>query len=405
MTTDRLAIHRVRATEMAYFASLDLPGEVGALIVGARRSAAEPMAAAVARASGLLEAGLVRAVPAEEAGLWLLALGNPTRRAHRVAALLALRAGLWGALEQDDVGLPEGSRAETVLDYPVVESTGFGGSIALRVDDLTVALEVTRTQNALCVAGSPAAGDPLGAVVAQAPVRVASSAPDLLVTAIPLVVDRTALPGDVGVLLVDAHRAVMEPMTAAVARASDLFTSALARSVPAGQSDLWLLALGNPVRRSQRLGTLLATRAGLWNGLEKNGAVLPGGSRSEISLDYADGDAWGFVGSIRFPLGDLPAAIELTRTHNAMVVATEPAAAEPVSTLVADCPQLVDGRTPRILFRTVSLVDDGTWPLAARGFGAFDDVSVGAEMFGHAQHLDPVEAALRDLVAEHVGEP
>jgi hypothetical protein len=213
------------------------------------------------------------------------------------------------------------------------------------------------------------------------------------------------LPGGLGILPVEVHRSSTERTAAAVGRASRVLASGLARSVPADQAALWLLALSRPAPRGNRLGVLLATRAGVWNGLQKDGVALPGGPRSETPVQYTDADAMGFGGSIRFPMSDLAVALEVTRTENAVVVAADPAAADPLAAVLADPLELVEGKTPNMLKRAVPFVVDGTSAFVATGFGWFDDVEVGAYIFGYDELLDPVEAALRDVVAELVHEP
>lgn len=213
------------------------------------------------------------------------------------------------------------------------------------------------------------------------------------------------LPAGLGVLPVEARRSSTEATAAAVARASALLASGLVRSVPAGQAALWLLALSRPAPRGNRLGVLLATRAGVWHGFEKDGVAVPGGPRSEIPVHFPDADAMGFGGSIRFPVSDLAVALEVTRTENAVVVATDPAAADPLATVVSDPLALVEGKTPSMVNRSLPLVVDRTSAFVAAGFGWFDDVEVGAYVLGYDELLDPVEVALREVVAELVRGP
>jgi hypothetical protein len=212
------------------------------------------------------------------------------------------------------------------------------------------------------------------------------------------------LPGDLGVLPVEVHRTAMERMAVAVGRASSVLTAGLDRSVPAERAALWLLALSSPVPRARRLGVLMATRAGVWDALEKDGVAVPDGPRSEVPLNYTDADALGFGGSIRFPVSDLPIALEVARTQNAVVVATDPAAADPLRAIIGDSPQLDEGKAPNVFMRAVPFVVGGTVAFVATGFGWFDDVEVGSYVFGYDELLDPIEAALRDVVAELVEE-
>jgi hypothetical protein len=213
------------------------------------------------------------------------------------------------------------------------------------------------------------------------------------------------LPASLGVLPVEARRSSTEPTAAAVGRASTVLAGGLARSVPAERAALWLLALSRPAPRGNRLGVLLATRAGVWHGLEKDGVAVPGGPRSETPVHYPDADAMGFGGSIRFPVRDLAVALEVTRTQNAVVVAADPAAADPLATVLAGPIALVEGKTPNMVNRSVPFVVDRALAFVATGFGWFDDVEVGAYVLGYDELLDPVEAALREVVAELVPEP
>jgi hypothetical protein len=101
------------------------------------------MSAATVLADGM---GQVSAV--ERRTLWLLALGRTTLRSNRIASHVAKRDGLWGALEKAVVVLPNGQRVEFQIagSEDVVR---FGGVIELTVPELSLALEVTRCQNAV----------------------------------------------------------------------------------------------------------------------------------------------------------------------------------------------------------------------------------------------------------------
>ena len=88
-----------------------------------------------------------------------------------------------------------------------------------------------------------------------------------------------------------------------------------------------------------------------------------------------------------------------------MVVAAGPAAADPLATVLAGPLALVEGKTPNMVNRSVPFVVDRALAFVATAFGWFDDVEVGAYVLGYDELLDPVEAALREVVAELVPEP
>jgi hypothetical protein len=210
------------------------------------------------------------------------------------------------------------------------------------------------------------------------------------------------LPDEIGVLTVQVERPGSERPDSAVARVSRLLEVGLIGSASVVRYDLWLLALGSTVPRARRRGVLLATRAGLWGGLEIGGIAVPAGPRSEMEIDYPEISALGFAGGVRFGPDELAVGIEVTRTRNAVCVGIE-SGSDPMATFFASSLQLVDGKPPTVLSRAVGLVADGTCTLAARGFVGFDHLSAGVDVFAHVDLLDELEAVLREVIsARHV---
>lgn len=215
------------------------------------------------------------------------------------------------------------------------------------------------------------------------------------------------LPDDVGLLAVENRRWSWEDMVVAVGTASDVLRAALARTDVVDRVALWLLAVGRPVPTPRTpLRRYLFERApGFWIGREtdaRSPVVLPRGERSEVRVDWAE-ETVGFGGSIRFALDELPVALEAARrssTYHAVVVATGPDDADPLPMLLPPSPP-PNVRVPFPLFDwAIPRVADRTFPFAVRAWGAFDDVEVGPDLAGRTELLDPLEAALRAVLAE-----
>lgn len=151
MTTSRITFRREVARDWPILAGdSDVPAAVGVASVGVRRRADESVASAAVVAATTLGAALGEIMPPEQGKLWLLALGQPTSRTNRVAAYHAERDKLWAALEKPGVALPRGSRTEFEVAYSD-DVLRFGGVIEFMTAEFSVALEVTRRENAVCV--------------------------------------------------------------------------------------------------------------------------------------------------------------------------------------------------------------------------------------------------------------
>lgn len=159
MTTRRLAIRRERVRDWPALAGYEIPSDLGVLSLELQRTPHEKLPEAVAEASGALRSGLDPVLGPGPYQLWLLCLGKPHRSSSRVGAYHAERDKLWAAMEKTKTGLPQGRRIEARVQYGV--DFGFAGSIEFELGDLPVALEVTRVENAVCVATDPLVADPL----------------------------------------------------------------------------------------------------------------------------------------------------------------------------------------------------------------------------------------------------
>ncbi len=178
MTTRRIDIRRERPGDWPIFDGLDLPRELGVLSVEINRLPAEKIKAAVREASDNFRTAWMRASLPRRWRMWLLVASRPVRRADRIAMLQATRLGLWGATEKAGIELPRGARSETKVSYNG-GLTGFAGSISLESDDIPVALEVTRRENAICLAVDISSADPLFRVASIRPERLTAKVPDL----------------------------------------------------------------------------------------------------------------------------------------------------------------------------------------------------------------------------------
>jgi hypothetical protein len=205
-----------------------------------------------------------------------------------------------------------------------------------------------------------------------------------------------ALPADVGVLSVELIRPPQETADAVVADASAILRSALVLAMPSGQYQLWLLALGRPVKVSNRVTAYHAERDRLWTAMQKRGVGLPRGRRSEIKVEYEDG-LLGFGGSIRIDAVDLPASLEVTRRENAVCLGTDAHASDPLSGL-SPSSRLASAQAPTLLSAAVGRL--ASYLFVARGFGQFDDAAVGVELIAPNEFLDTLEPR---ITAENQG--
>lgn len=208
----------------------------------------------------------------------------------------------------------------------------------------------------------------------------------------------TGLPDTIDMLTVQVRRGPSEDLGDAVAVASATLEQGLIGSEFFDRYRFRMLVTGSTFTRERRLTVLLARRSSLWERMERDGAALPAGPRSEVEFDYPESTLFGFGGVVELPAGAVPAAVEITRTGNAVCLAGDPGV-DPAPLLFGGSLALVDGRPPRLVTAGVRLVGDGTCAMAVRGFGAFDDRDVGVDVFADAGLLDALEPALRAAVA------
>lgn len=206
------------------------------------------------------------------------------------------------------------------------------------------------------------------------------------------------LPDTIEMLTVQVTRPVMEDMHIALARASRFLGAGLVGSGLADRFLFLMLATDSTFTRTRRLAVLFARRSGLWGDCDQDGVVLPAGPRSEVEFDYPDSALSAFGGVVELSAGALPAALEITRTRNAVCLASDPGV-DPAPMFFGGSLALVDGRPPRLFTKGVRLVADGVCAMAFHGFGAFDDREVGVDVFAHVELLDGLEAAVRDEIA------
>ncbi len=159
MTTSQ-TIRRERARDWPIFDGRELPNDIDVLTVQLRRRSMESIELVVAQASEMLRLALANSTSPGNS-FWLAAWGNPVDPRNKVGAYLARRDGLWAAVEKTGIVLPEGPRNEAEVNYDD-GSFGFGGSINFALNEIPVALELTRRKNAICLATEDVITDPIG---------------------------------------------------------------------------------------------------------------------------------------------------------------------------------------------------------------------------------------------------
>jgi hypothetical protein len=152
------------------------------------RSPQEKIDEVVKEASGNLQGALTRSSVAEQCRLWLLVAGRPVRSADKIAAFRAARLGLWGALEKSGLAIPNGPRSEIEVSYEG-GSEGLWGSVQVPLGDLSLALEITRRENAICLAADMLVHDPLASVIAIQSQLAVDKASSLLLLAVRMLDD------------------------------------------------------------------------------------------------------------------------------------------------------------------------------------------------------------------------
>ena len=200
------------------------------------------------------------------------------------------------------------------------------------------------------------------------------------------------LSGSAQILSIEVHRRVDESVAAAVEDAASLLVSALGASLRGRDIRTWLVALGEPISRQNRLAVSHAERDLLWMAQENSGIKLPSGHRKESQISPSP-TSLQFGGSIELTsIDDLPVALEVTRLKNAMVLCGSGSNAERDLTDLLET-LIVPAADSKMLLRA-SVRQVGNGRFAARSFGLFDDVEVGVEVFAEGEILNGIEHAL-----------
>ena len=207
-----------------------------------------------------------------------------------------------------------------------------------------------------------------------------------------------ALPNDLAAISVEVTRSSNQTIDHATGDASAILGSSLAALADAGQLKLWLVVVGTPVKRTDRVAAYKASRDKIWGALERRGISIPGGSRFDLEISLPD-DSFCLIGSVELELDHLRAALGITRLADAVCVATHSLTSTPPP-LFPGLAQFVGVGASKLLVALVQM--HNSWTFTARAFGEFDDYSVGVEMFAHDAFLDVLEPI---MVAEVGGNP
>ncbi len=205
-------------------------------------------------------------------------------------------------------------------------------------------------------------------------------------------------PKGVHVLAVVARRRAYEPIATVSAEITDVVGGVLRQMEGL---TLCLLLLKHEYPTINKLQALTMERHKLWESLEMQGVTLPAGERAERDISERAGHTR-FFGSIYFEAPALEAALELTRSYNAVcVVSPADAATEKWDdqVLARALEQEAQSRDDR-----GSLVKGAVGGLPRGGivlwsFGAFDDVEISVNVAAEAARADELDGALRVVLS------
>jgi hypothetical protein len=201
------------------------------------------------------------------------------------------------------------------------------------------------------------------------------------------------LPEGMEVLSIEASRLVHEEIDDVVQEASDLLRIALERSMWTHATGLWLLTIGSPISRKSRSAALKALKRGVRGDLERDGLFVSAEPDVETEINLTE-EEFVLTGNVEINPADLAVAIRITRIKSAIVTITSKSASRFILDRVSS--QLSDGakRPDRLVPLAVPMIDSTTF--LVRGFGEFDDVRAGVDVFAVKPLIDSLEQALEE---------
>lgn len=207
----------------------------------------------------------------------------------------------------------------------------------------------------------------------------------------PIFATESEVPVAVGVTSVEIRRQGNESVASAAVSAATALAGGMGQMLAVEQGTLWLLALGRPILRSNRIAAHSAKRDRLWGALEKTGVVLPNGRRTEFQIGRSD-DVVQFGGVVELTVTGLPLALEVTRCQNAICMGS---AGQPLQMgwdgFLSSLDPLPEDSTA---FLRAALRQVSRSTFVARSYGQFDDVVVTSEVFAEDDILNPLSAIL-----------
>jgi hypothetical protein len=153
MTTNRIAIQNDSLHNWPIFTDIDIPPTLGVMSIEIRRRLDEDIPSTGVMAAQALVAAM-RTVAEPFGSILLIALGDAISPSGRSASYRAERDKLWSTLEKSGAVLPAGERLERKLAC-TEGSSRFAGIISVAIEDLPIALEVTRQINSVCICEFP----------------------------------------------------------------------------------------------------------------------------------------------------------------------------------------------------------------------------------------------------------
>jgi hypothetical protein len=161
-------------------------------------------------------------------------------------------------------------------------------------------------------------------------------------------------------------------------------------------SSLLIVAIGGSVPSASKLAVFKAERSRLWSSLEENAVKLPEGERAVVRLEYDDG-LLGYAGAIHTTYDQFEICVELTRTLTSLCVGGM--LGPKLYSYISSSHRKSPPSKTELLRESISRLDIDSF--IVRGFGAFDDGIVGAEVFLSGQRADALQRQLSLLAVSN----
>lgn len=200
------------------------------------------------------------------------------------------------------------------------------------------------------------------------------------------------LANELGVLSIDVDHSPNEEIDVLVRIAAQSFKVAFTDLFCSYQSHIFLVCANTPSRLTDSIQAYQANRENFWLGLEKAGLGAVGNNLFKIEARYSN-NLSGWVGGAEMSPDDIVSAIEATRRQNAVLLITQNSSASLPSLVTATQSRLSKFEADMLVPLVVQQVHR-SGNMVVRAYGAFDDATVGAEVFALDPLLDSLQALL-----------